>query len=94
MHDEYWRKVRVEAENRLVSLFGDNWVEAIRDIVGDDNGIDGEADAVKVLAYILKHGNPDEVACAVISLGDWRQARHELAERGQADAPIGGNLGK
>ena len=86
MHDEYWMMVKKEAEKQVATLLGDKRVEKVREIVGDDNGIDERADAVKVLAYILKHGNHEEVACAILSLGDWQQACHELAEHGQAGA--------
>lgn len=35
MHDEYWQKVKKEAEMQLASLFGDNWAETIRDADAD-----------------------------------------------------------
>lgn len=84
-HDEYWTKVKAEAEERINALF-DGKRLTVRSIVGDGNGIDSEADAVKVLAHVLKHGDHEDVASAILSLGDWRQACHELAEHGRAGA--------
>jgi hypothetical protein len=83
-HNEYWAKVKADAASRVCALLGDDAEEKLRKIVGDENGIDDMPDTVKVLAYILHHGDYKEVACAILSLGEWRQACHELAEHGQA----------
>lgn len=84
-HDEYWTKVKTEAEERINALF-DGKRQTVRSIVGDGNGIDSEADAVKVLTYVLRHGDNEDAASAILSFCDWRQACHELAEHGRAGA--------
>ena len=43
-HDEYWKKVMSHAEKTLRELFEGSRTR-VRDIVGDDNGIDDENDA-------------------------------------------------
>lgn len=86
MNNEYWMKVKEDAGKEITFLLGNKWAEKVREIVGDDNGIDERADVVKVLAYILKHGNYEQVACAILSVGDWQLACHKLAEHGQAGA--------
>jgi hypothetical protein len=83
-HDNYWEEVKCDAEKRIRSLFGDDADEQIADIVGDRNGLDDDADAKAIFAYVLKHGDSNDVACAILSVSDWRQACHELAEHGQA----------
>lgn len=84
-HDEYWRKVKEDAERRVDALF-DGCRTRVREIVGDENGIDERADAEKVLAYVLEHGEPDEAARAIIALGEWMHAHHELCEHGDVAA--------
>lgn len=79
MHDEYWRKAKVDAERRLHGLFK-NTRTKVADIVGDENGIDEREDAKAVLAYVLKHGSCEEVACAILSSCEWQQACRELEE--------------
>ena len=56
-HDEYWRKVKHEAEER-----------------------------VHALAYVMEHGEPDEAARAILALGEWTHAHHELREHGDVAA--------
>lgn len=85
-HDNYWKEVKCEAEKRILAIFGDDADERIADIVGDCNGLDDDADAKAILAYILKNGDSNDVACAILSISDWRHACHELAEHGQAGA--------
>ncbi len=85
-HDNYWNEVKDDAEKRICALFGDKIDKRIADIVGDQNGLDDNEDAKRILAYVLKHGDINDVACAILSISDWRQARHELAEHGQIGA--------
>lgn len=73
-HDEYWNGVMRKAERNVVSVLGE---ERVNEIVGDGNGIDDDADARGCLAYALKCGTYGEAACVMLSLCDWRQARHE-----------------
>ncbi len=84
-HDEYWRKVKHEAEERVHALFA-GCRTRVRDIVGDGNGIDERTDAEKVLAYVMEHGEPDEAARAILALGEWTHAHHELREHGDVAA--------
>lgn len=79
MHDEYWRKAKGEAERRLCHLFAKSRTK-VADIVGDGNGIDEIEDVKAVLAYVLKHGSCEEVACAILSSCEWQQACRELEE--------------
>lgn len=78
-HDEYWKKVMNHSEKTLCGLF-DGCRTRVRDIVGDDNGIDDEKDVKAVLAYVLEHGDECEKACAILASCAWIQAMHELAE--------------
>lgn len=80
-HDEYWKKVMNHAEKTLCGLFEGNRTR-VRDIVGDDNGIDDEKDVKAVLAYVIGHGDDCEKACAIIECCLWIVAMHELAEHG------------
>lgn len=82
-HDSYWKDVKTKAECRLADLFEGSHTR-IRDLVGDDNGIDEVKDVKKVLAYVLRHGDCEERACAIISAGEWVHAAHELSEHGPA----------
>lgn len=84
-HDRYWSDVKERAEARLAALF-EGTRTRVRDVVGDDNGIDGFCDAKKVLAHVLRHGNCEEAACAILSAGEWVHADHELAGHGAAGA--------
>lgn len=84
-HDEYWKKVMNHAEKTLCGLFDGNRTR-VRDIVGDDNGIDDEKDVKAVLAYVLGHGDCSEKACAILASCAWSQAMHELAEHGDVAA--------
>lgn len=78
-HDEHWKKVMKHAEKTLCGLFEGNSTR-VRDIVGDDNGIDDEKDVKAVLAYVLGHGDCSEQACAILSCCLLIVAMHELAE--------------
>lgn len=84
-HDEYWKKVMNHAEKTLCGLFEGNRTR-VRDIVGDDNGIDDEKDVKAVLAYVIGHGDDGEKACAIIECCLWIVAMHELAEHGGVTA--------
>ena len=72
-HDEYWKKVMKHAEKTLCGLF-DGGRTRVRDVVGDDNGIDDEKDVKAVLAYVLGHGDCSERACAILACCAWSQA--------------------
>lgn len=78
-HNEYWKNVMNKAEKTLCGLFEGNRT-SVRDIVGDDNGIDDEKDVKAVLAYVLGHGDCSEKACAILASSSLIQAIHELAE--------------
>ena len=78
-HDEYWKKVMDHAEETLCGLFEGSRTR-VRDIVGDDNGIDDDKDVKAVLAYVLGHGDCSEKACAILASCAWSQAMHELDE--------------
>lgn len=80
-HDEYWKNAMEHSEDALCRLFEGNRTR-VRDIVGDDNGIDDEKDVKAVLAYVLGHGDCSEKACAILASCAWSQAMHELAEHG------------
>lgn len=84
-HDEYWKKVMNHSEKTLCGLFGGGRTR-VRDIVGDDNGIDDEKDVKDVLAYVLGHGDECEKASAILASCTWIQAMHELAEHGGVSA--------
>lgn len=84
-HDEYWKKVMNHAEKTLFGLFEGNRTR-VRDIVGDDNGIDDEKDVKAVLAYVIGHGDDCEKAYAIIECCLWIVAMHELAEHGGVTA--------
>lgn len=85
MHDSYWLKVKVEAAARIGRMFARSHVD-LCDVVGDDGGVDSREDAERVLAYVLRHGDCRERACAIVSVGEWVHASHELAEHGAAGA--------
>ena len=80
-HDEYWKKVMSHSEKTLCGLF-DGHRTRVRDLVGDDNGIDDEKDVTEVLAYVLGHGDDCEKSRAILASCAWIQAMHELAEHG------------
>lgn len=84
-HDGYWKNAMKHSEETLCRLFEGNRTR-VRDIVGDDNGIDGEKDVKAVLAYVLVHGDCSEKACAIIACCLWIVAMHELAEHGDVAA--------
>lgn len=84
-HDEYWKEVMNRSEKTLCWLFEGSHTR-VRDIVGDDNGIDDEKDVKDVLAYVLGHGDECEKARAILASCAWIQAMHELAEHGGVTA--------
>lgn len=90
MHNEYWINVKRDAEKRICALFDDCKTE-VEDIIGHgmDEGLNLH-DAKKMLAYVLKHGDYTERACAIISFSEWTHAVHELNERGPAGAGLAG----
>lgn len=80
MHDEYWKTVKRNAEERLCWLF-DNCKSDIEDIIGHrvEEGFSFR-DAKKVLSHVLQHGDCSEQACAILTFGEWLHAHHELHE--------------
>lgn len=79
-HESHWREVKRRAEERICSLF-ENCKLDIEEIIG--HGMDEEFsphDAKKVLKHVLKHGDCDEQACAILALGDLMHAQNELHE--------------
>ncbi len=50
-HDEYWWKVKEDAEKRVDALF-DGCRTRVREIVGDENGIDERADAEDFISFV------------------------------------------
>lgn len=77
-HEDRWAKVRTEAATALTGLFerGDVRLESV---LRHPHGISSRGDVHAVLKYLLKFGNADEVACGILSCGDWIQADNELS---------------
>ncbi len=84
-HDEYWRQVKSDSEECLDRLFEDGGSVSIADVLGHSKGISCRRDADEVLAYVMRHGDAGETACAILALGDWMQACNELKERDASD---------
>lgn len=88
-HDAYWAGVESEAAERVAGLFDEGGAASLAEVLGHGRGLSSLRDAKAALAYVLRHGDACEVACAVLALGDWTHARNELAEHGASPAGAG-----
>lgn len=87
-HDEYWKQVKADSEECVEELFDGGGAASLADVLGHSRGLASRRDAKSVLAYVMRHGDACETACAVLALGDWTHACNELREHGAA-SPAG-----
>ena len=79
-HDEYWKQVKADSEEYVEDLFDEGGSVSLADVLGHGSGLTSRKDAKSALAYVLKHGDACETACAILALGDWMHACNELQE--------------
>ena len=85
-HDEYWKQVKEDSEECVAGLFDEGGSVSLADVLGHSRGISCRKDANEVLAYVMRHGDAGETACAILALGDWLHACNELREHSSTEA--------
>ena len=89
-HDEYWKQVKADSVECVEELFDEGGAASLADVLGHARGMTCWRDARNVLAYVMKHGDAYENACAILALGDWLHACNELHEHNAQDAQDAG----
>jgi hypothetical protein len=69
-HDEYWKQVKADSEECVEELFDEGGAASLADVLGHSRGLASRRDAKSVLAYVMRHGDACETACAVLALGE------------------------